>query len=75
MKLKQSRRELLALVAEGREAMSLLAAVLIDRGGLIRLDREVFQRLTPETRVEIDRDALTGNATLKVKHYADESPK
>ena len=74
MKEKRSRRELLQLVAEGREAMGLLAAVLIDRGGLIRIEREVFQRLKPETRVEVNRDPLTGNATLKVKGYVNENP-
>ena len=75
LKSKPRRRDLLRAVEQGREAMRVLAAVVIDRGnGVLRVDREAFQRLRPDTRVEVHADPLTGNVTLKVTGYVNQTP-
>jgi hypothetical protein len=60
-----SRRELTRRVEQGRSAMRVLAAVVVEAGGSMRVKRDSYQSLPPGHHLTVDRDALTGDLILK----------
>jgi hypothetical protein len=65
MKKHLSRRELTRRMEQGKEAMRVLAAVVVDAGGTIRVKRDSYQHLPTGHRLTVDRDTLTGDLILR----------
>lgn len=60
-----SRRELVRRMEQGRLAMRVLAAAILEVGGTLRVKRDTFQSMVPETKCTVDRDAATGDLILR----------
>jgi hypothetical protein len=65
MKPKVSRRDLLRRLAEGRRAMSHLAALVSEMGGSYVLKRETYQRLHPGTGIRV-KELANGDIQIDV---------
>lgn len=65
MKKHLSRRELTRRMEQGREAMRVLAAVVVQAGGMVRVQRDVFGNLPVGHTLTATRDALTGDLILR----------
>jgi hypothetical protein len=60
-----SRRELVRRMEQGRLAMRVLAAAILELGGTLRVKRDTFESMVPETKCMVDRDAATGDLILR----------
>ncbi len=73
-KPKLSRRQLLARAEQGRAAMRMLAAAIIEYGGglkTLRVPVETYREMDPTTRVEVELSELTATYILKVSDAQD----
>jgi hypothetical protein len=64
MQKKLSRRELQRRMEQGREAMRVLAAAVVEAGGRIRIKRDTYAGLPPNHKLTVTRDELTGDLLL-----------
>lgn len=67
-----SRRELVRRMTQGREAIRLLSAIVIEHGGVLRVERDSYLNQPTTTRLEVHQDPLTGTYTLKASHYGED---
>lgn len=65
MKPHLSRRELTRRMEQGKVAINLLTAVVIEHGGLLTIHADAIEQ-APGTRVRPTRDEKTGTITLRV---------
>lgn len=47
--------------------MRVLAALVVDRGGMVRVPRDVFDGLPRDHRLEVERERLTGDLIVRAK--------
>lgn len=62
MKKHLSRRELTRRMEQGREAMRVLAAAVVESGGHLRIRRDTYASVN--TQLTVQRDSLTGDLLL-----------
>lgn len=65
MKKHLSRREMQRRMEQGRQAMRVLAAVVVEAGGTLRVSRDVFEGLPPTHQMSVERDPHTGDLVLR----------
>ena len=58
---------MLRRVEQGRNAMRVLAALVTHMGGAARVPRDTFETLPIGHRLEVEREALTGDLILRAR--------
>ena len=67
MQKRVSRREMGRRLEQGKSAMRVLAAAIVQRGGVMRIHRETYDALPVGHRMSVERDALTGDLILRAE--------